>query len=89
MSAPKGTRALALLGGGQFVGALLAVALGVHYDSLEREPGMLVIAGLLVLGGPAFVGAWRLAHGIGGGGHKECDDPSHHHGRDRDDGDGG
>ena len=77
MSAPKGTRALALLGGGQFVGALLAVALGVYYDGLERSPGMLVIAGLLVLGGPAFVGAWRLAHGIGGSTSKACDHPDH------------
>ena len=69
----KGGKALALLAWGQFAGALLAVALGVHYDSIEREPGFLVLAGLGVLGGPAFVGAWRLAHGIGGGGHKECD----------------
>ena len=73
----KGGKALAFLAWGQFAGALLAVALGVHYDAIDKQPGALVIAGLLVLGGPAFVGAWRLAHGIGSSSHKGCDDPSH------------
>ena len=74
----KGSRVLALLGWSQFVAAIAAVLLGVHYDSIEREPGFLVLAGLGVLGGPAFWGAWKLAHGIGT-----------NQGGDRGDGDGG
>jgi len=59
----KGTKALAVLSIGQFLGGVLAVALGVFYDHLERSPGMLVIVGLGILAGPAFWGAFKLAHG--------------------------
>ena len=69
----KGARTLALLGWGQFLAAIGAVGLGVYYDGIEKSPGFLVIVGLGILGGPAFWGAWKLAHGLGTQGGKHGD----------------
>lgn len=82
MTTPKGTRALAALTWAQFTAAIAAVGLGVYYDQLGKSPGMLVIVGLGILGGPAFWWAWRMAQGQAAP-TPDCDHPDHGKGGDR------
>lgn len=49
---------------GQALVGLLVVAIGVGYDWWQREPGWLVLAGLILMGGPGLVVALVRAKGL-------------------------
>lgn len=56
-------RPLAVVSILQVIGAITSIVLGYIYDSEKMSPGILTIAGLALLSGPAFWIAFRRAAG--------------------------
>lgn len=63
MSKAIATWPMALVSLAQTGGAIVAIALGYHYDREHMSPGILTIAGIGLIAGPAFWVALRRALG--------------------------